>query len=149
MTLTKEKGFTLIELLVVIAIIGILAGIVLVSMGGARSQARDVKRMSDLRQLISAQELYYGNNEAYVTGVTADGTPAISTYLAALDDPQAPSRHYRWLDNTSCDQNFCAYAVMENKGDCSTARWFVVWEGGSKEVCDKTEPANGCNCSSL
>ena len=142
-----RKGFTLIELLVVIAIIGILAGIVLVSLGGARSKARNARRQSDIRQVVTAQEMFYDDGEAYQTaaGSTA-GTPAIGTYLGALDDPQS-TKHYTWLANdgtiaTGCTtgQYFCAYATLENKGTCGTTRYFAASEKGSKEVCDANVP---------
>ena len=97
----KNTGFTLIELLVVIAIIGTLSGIVLVSLGGARKKARDAVRQSDMRQVISAQELYYGDNEIYATaGASSAGTPAVGTYLQALHD-SLPTQDYHWIDNTA------------------------------------------------
>ncbi len=46
-----KKGFTLIEMAVVLLIIGILAGIVLRNIGGQAIQARDAKRVGDLRIL--------------------------------------------------------------------------------------------------
>ena len=140
-------GFTLIELLVVIAIIGILSGIVLVSLGGARAQARDARRQSDIRQVVSAQEMYYGDNDKYVTAVAGTGTPVISTYLGALDDPLT-TKHYNWLDNTSCDQKFCTYATMESKGTCATGenRYFAASEKGTKEICAASFAGTGCAC---
>lgn len=61
----KEKSFTVIELLVVVAIIGVLASLVLVSMQGLRAKARDVKRLEDMRQTVTALEMYKDQNGVY------------------------------------------------------------------------------------
>lgn len=60
-----KAGFTLIELLVVIAIIGILSSVVLASLNSARTKARDTRRVSDLKQVQVALELYYDANSKY------------------------------------------------------------------------------------
>lgn len=62
---SARKGFTLIELLVVIAIIGILSSVVLASLNSARGGARDVKRMTDMKQLQIALELYHATHSQY------------------------------------------------------------------------------------
>jgi prepilin-type N-terminal cleavage/methylation domain-containing protein len=65
-----KKGFTLIELLVVISIVGLLSSVLLASVGTARAKARDAKRVSDMRQVQLALELYRDANGSYPTGTS-------------------------------------------------------------------------------
>jgi len=67
----NEKGFTLIELLVVIAIIGILAAIAIPQFAEYRARGFDARARSDLRNVATAEEAYFVDNEEYVE-VTCD-----------------------------------------------------------------------------
>lgn len=64
-SLRARQAFTLVELLVVIAIIGLLSSVAVVSLSGARTKARDAKRVADIAQLQKALELYYSVNSQY------------------------------------------------------------------------------------
>jgi len=83
-----KRGFTLIELLVVIAIIGILSSIVLASLNSARQKGRDARRLSDVKELQLALELYYDAHSAYPATLS---TAALVTpgYISSI--PTDPS----------------------------------------------------------
>lgn len=86
----KQKGFTLIELLVVIAIIGLLSTLAVVALNNARMKSRDSKRVSDVKQLQTALELYYNDANAYPatlgTSIASNGV----TYMSAVPTNPAP-----------------------------------------------------------
>mgnify|MGYP000869362222 CR=1 FL=1 len=53
----NKKGFTLVELLVVVSIIGILAGIVLVSLNSGRERTRRASLQSTLASIITVANM--------------------------------------------------------------------------------------------
>lgn len=52
-------------MLVVVAIIGLLSSIILVGLGDVRQEARDTRRIADIRQLQNALEIYYSSSQSY------------------------------------------------------------------------------------
>ena len=62
-----EGGFTLIELLVVIVILGILAGVVVFSVGGVTNKGETAAHATDARTLRTAQEAYFAKFGRYAT----------------------------------------------------------------------------------
>lgn len=70
----RSSGFTLIEVLVVVIIIGILAGIVTVSVSAARDRAVRGACLAAASQLKSAMELYAADNGGTWPGNIAPNT---------------------------------------------------------------------------
>lgn len=81
-----NKGFTLIELLVVIAIIGILSGIVLTSLGSARTKAKRSSAIASMSSMRAEAELGVDSSGNYVTDVCSNGaTGTVGKLLAAAN----------------------------------------------------------------
>lgn len=62
-----RSGFTLIELLIVVVIIGILAAIAIPKFGETRTKANESAMKAELRNLLTAQESYFGDANTYGT----------------------------------------------------------------------------------
>ncbi|AHF90104.1 hypothetical protein OPIT5_07570 [Opitutaceae bacterium TAV5] len=79
-----RRAFTLIELLTVIAIIGILAAIMLPTVGKVRESARNAQCRSNLRQLGVATHLYIADNRKFPSGDSPMWTLELSPWLNPL-----------------------------------------------------------------
>lgn len=69
----RRVGFTLIELLVVIGIIALLSVMAIAALQSARSRSRDARRVSDIKQIQNAFELYFAEMGEYPPTVPVAG----------------------------------------------------------------------------
>ena len=95
-TTRKTSAFTLIELLMVIAIIGILAGILIPTVGAVRKQANIAASKSQLSNYVTAIQLFKGEYSYYpfVTGgndTTVDLSSQSTLFIETLSGRNATS----------------------------------------------------------
>jgi prepilin-type N-terminal cleavage/methylation domain-containing protein len=125
----KESSFTLIELLVVIAIVGILAGILIVSMAGAINSANDARRKADIDTIRSALLRYNATTGSYPIETTkcniGDSSSAgcitnlnssLASYLPTI--PKDPNGGYYTYQSLGTD--FTLSANLSNSISYST-----------------------------
>lgn len=142
------RAFTLIELLVVISIIGILIGLSLIGLEGARRSSRDAKRKADLELIRSGLEIYRSDCNTYPATLTFGGSligtdnpsscAKTNIYLSSIpNDNLYPGSSYSYARPTTYSYYLCATleqppipaanpADLSNCLSCTSACNYVV-----------------------
>jgi prepilin-type N-terminal cleavage/methylation domain-containing protein len=119
---SNRRGFTLIELLVVVSIIGLLASIALPRYSVLKQRAHVAAMISDLRNLLTAQEAFLSAHGDYAGTVTGGpevpGTGGAGRVSLQLSPGVQLEMHYR--SNPSTGEGWNAIASHPGVTDDAT-----------------------------
>lgn len=97
------RGFTLIELLVVIAIIGLLSTVIAAPITEARKKGRDSKKISDLRSIVTALNIYAddhaGEYPSGLDGLVPRYLPNLPSAASAATPPRDKYMYVVYQEN--------------------------------------------------
>jgi prepilin-type N-terminal cleavage/methylation domain-containing protein len=111
----NKKGFTLIELLVAIAIVGILASVVLVSLGNYRARARSTKLLGSLSSAVAGMQSCW----SFASGNVL--IPSSGSNICGLSSAQSSNApQYGIWPDLSLIGNDYSYANDANNNNCAT-----------------------------
>jgi type IV pilus assembly protein PilA len=132
--MNDERGFTLIELLVVILIIGILAAIAIPSFLSQKDKAGDASAKSYARNMQTAQETYFTDNNAYANSLGALQViePALRELPNPARTPTAVNTPAGGFTVTATSQKDVTYTITRNA------------DGTISRACDRRS-VGGCN----
>lgn len=132
---TKKRGFTLVELLVVIAIIGLLSGMVVISIKNVKAKARDSQRVSDMNTIVTALNMYHNDNNSYpIFDGYITGTDVLSVALKGVEaisampvDPTNTGDYRYYYQSTDGEDFYLQYYLETNSmGDKNQGLNYVV-----------------------
>jgi len=109
-----KKGFTLIELIIVVFIIGLLGTIVTISISGAKSKSRDVKRISEITNLQIALDNFNIAEGSYPEYLNP-GEPLIGSTTGIVFMSKIPENFSYYDMDCYVDGYEYFYDVIENK----------------------------------
>lgn len=137
-------GFTLIELLVVISIIGILIGLSVFGLQGARKASRDAVRKADLEQIRSGLGMYKADCNVYPSGLNLSSATSLrgdgsttaclvsNIYISEIPtDPISPAASYVYSSSDGITYTICA----------------SLEQGGSSVSCGGSTSCGGATCN--
>src|SRR5829696_3048325 len=118
---TNRKGFTLIELLIVVVIIGILAAIAIPKFATTKEKAYMATMKTDLRNLATAQEGYFSDNQAFTNDTTTLGFAPSKNVAITIDQISASGWHgkatHTLVSGKQCNVYVGAAATAANEKD--------------------------------
>ncbi|MFH1667583.1 MAG: type II secretion system protein [Candidatus Komeilibacteria bacterium] len=150
----KTKGFTLLELLVVIAIIGLISTFAVVQLNSGRQKARDAKRISDMKQLQTALEFYYDDNDSYLMAAPCNASfpdriytcTSLSSYIPAyalLKDPSGSTTACATTSTADCDYALGTASVSAYRVDFHLEAASSLGNTGA-DACSLTQDGLSC-----
>jgi len=156
---TERSGFTLIELLVVIAIIAILAALLLPALAAAKTRAKNMQDLNNLKQLATGAAMYVNDNggtigwagvdQLWMTTLLSDqGSSAIrmcpfatEPVKGAVPNAQGTAQN-AWSWNVRSNPNNSSSAMVATNGSYGINGWLYKYQDSMSYFIDPADVAS-------